>query len=227
MNNHTAGLLRGARSNWGGNQSERNQYIGQPRQGNMAPMSNRANVTTNIDPIDIKIQNTDTAKTLYAPLFNGYGQWTIPYGTANVDVNGTAPSTNDQGIIITYTGNYSAARLVQEANSQPFTLEQWYYQFNTDAQLALTWKIQNIAGTSNNMDVFNPRILRSQSNNITTDMGFRWFQTVNGGYTLFVPVLPLTTINITPQKQTQFSATDALKAVPAVTVLDTAMPQRA
>jgi len=226
MNNHTKGLLRGARSNWGGDASQANQYIGVPRQGNMSPMSNRANVTTEIDPISITIQNTDTAKTLYAPLFNGYSKWTIPYGTANVDVNGTAPSTSTTGIVISYTGNYSAQRLIQDANASPFTLEQWYYQFNTDAQLALTWQMQNIVGTASSMDTLQPVIFRPQSNNVLTDMAFRWFQMVNGGYTLFVPVLPSSSITLIVQKQSQFNGSDALKATPAVQVYDTAKPQQ-
>jgi hypothetical protein len=225
MNKHTAALLRGARSNWGGDASQANQFIGVPRQGNMAPMSNRANVTTEIDPISITIQNTDTTNTLYAPIFNGYSKWAIPYGSSTTDVNGTVPQAN-KGIVITYTGNYSAQRLIQDANASPFTLEQWYYQFNTDAQLALTWQMQNIVGTASSMDTLQPVIFRPQSNNVLTDMAFRWFQMVNGGYTLFVPVLPSSSITLIVQKQSQFNGSDALKATPAVQVYDTAKPQQ-
>lgn len=224
MNKHTAALISGSRSNWGGDASQAGRFIGQPRQGNMSPMSNRANVTTEIDPISITIQNTDTTNTLYAPLFNGYSKWSIPYN-AVADVNGTVAQAN-KGIVITYTGNYSAQRLIQDANASPFTLRQWYYQFNTDAQLALTWQMQNIVGTASSMDTLQPVIFRPQSNNVLTDMAFDWFQLVNGGYTLFVPVLPSSSITLIVQKQSQFNGSDALQAVPAVQVFDQAAPQR-
>ena len=224
MNKHTAALISGSRSNWGGDASQAGRFIGQPRQGNMSPMSNRANVTTEIDPISITIQNTDTTNTLYAPLFNGYSKWAIPYN-AVADVNGTVAQAN-KGIVITYTGNYSAQRLIQDANASPFTLRQWYYQFNTDAQLALTWQMQNIVGTASSMDTLQPVIFRPQSNNVLTDMAFDWFQLVNGGYTLFVPVLPSSSITLIVQKQSQFNGSDALQAVPAVQVFDQAAPQR-
>jgi len=224
MNKHTVALISGSRSNWGGDASQAGRFIGQPRQGNMSPMSNRANVTTEIDPISITIQNTDTTNTLYAPLFNGYSKWAIPYN-AVADINGTVAQAS-KGIVISYTGNYSEARLKQDASGSPFALRQWYFQFNTDAQLALTWKMESIIGTASKIDTLQPVIFRPQSNNVLTDMAFDWFQLVNGGYTLFVPVLPSSSITLIVQKQSQFNASDALQAVPAVQVFDQAAPQR-